>query len=385
MSFSFGFSGSDYNDEIEYDANVENISSLNKYTDNGTNNIQSNFINPLDSDHLLKDPVVQAQIENYQQFLESLKDVRLTFEKIYTPETKTELFRRELFDIKHQLMTEYDTNSGENDANNLKLDILINEDLKKNVYEGGLKSWECSIDVVDSFAKKNHDQTLLPNLNFNKIKYIVELGCGTSLPTEYIFMQYLLQTNDSFATPSNHGIHFILADYNSSVLRLASLPNLIITWAMLTLSKDQWTDLQRCNDPNIPILDDELLLTNKLLDTFYNDMERRNVKISLISGSWGRKFNQLLYTLIDVNSNEEILLITSETIYQPENLPLISETLIDVHEKFLNQNHILVAAKDIYFGVGGSILDFQKYLIDRNINFVTFKINAGLKRSIVYI
>lgn len=385
MSFSFGFSGKDYHNDTEYDADAKNISSLNNHTNNKTNDAQSNSINPLDSEHLLKDPVIQAQIENYQHFLKSLKDVRLTFEKFYTPATKTELFRRELFDIKHQLMTEYDTNSGTDSTSNLELDILINEDLKKNVYEGGLKSWECSIDIVDSFAKRNHDHTLLPNLNFSKIKYIIELGCGTSLPTEYIFMQYLLQANDSSYTPSSHGIHFILADYNSSVLRLASLPNLIITWAKLTLSEDQWTDLQRYNDPNIPILDDELLLTDKLLDTFYNDMERRNIHISLISGSWGRKFNQLLYTLMDVNSNEEILLITSETIYQPENLPLISETLIDIHEKFLNQNHILVAAKDIYFGVGGSILDFQKYLTNRNINFITFKVNAGLKRSIVYI
>ena len=391
MSFSFGFSGKEYDDDIEYDVNIQNTLSLNNQNNNNnnnsneTNNIQSNFINPLDSGHLLKDPVVQPQIEEYQHFLASLKDVRLTFEKFHTPETKTELFRRELFDIKHQLMTEYDTDSKTDNTNNLELDILINEDLKKNVYEGGLKSWECSIDLVDLFAKKNHDETLLPNFNFNKIKYIIELGCGTSLPTEYIFMQYLLQTNNSFSTTSSHGVHFILADYNSSVLRLASLPNLIIAWAKFTLSKDQWTDLQRCNDPNIPILDDELLLTDKLLDTFYKDMEKRNIQISLISGSWSRKFSQLLYNLIDVNHNEEVLLITSETIYQPENLPLISETLIDLHKKYLNQTHILVAAKDIYFGVGGSILDFEKYLIDRNIKFVTFKVNSGLKRSIVYI
>ena len=222
------------------------------------------------------------------------------------------------------------------------------------------------------------------SLNLNNIRYVIELGCGTSLPTEYLFMKYLLQENDSSSTPSNYGIHFILADYNSSVLRLASLPNLIITWAKLILSEDQWTNLQRCNDPNIPILADELLLTEQLLDAFYKDMERRKIQISLISGSWGRKFNQLLYSLMEDHNNNDILVITSETIYQPENLPLISETLIDIHEKFLNQNHILVAAKDIYFGVGG-ILDFQKYLNDRNIKFVTFKVNSGLKRSIVYI
>lgn len=392
MNFSFGFSGGDYIDDIEQDVDAQYTLSLNNLNDNNKkiNDAQSKFINPLDDDCLLKAPVIQSQIENYQQFLQSLKDVRLTFEKFYTQETNDVLFRRELLDIKHQLMTEYDTNDDTNDFttstnNNWELDILINEDLKKNVYEGGLKSWECSIDLVDSFAKKTNDPTLIPNLNLDNIRCVIELGCGTSLPTEYLFMKYLLQENDSSSTPQNYGIYFILADYNSSVLRLASLPNLIITWAKLTLSEDQWTNLQRCNDPNIPILSDELLLTEQLLDAFYRDMERRKIQISLISGSWGRKFNQLLYSLMGDHNNKDILVITSETIYQPENLPLISETLIDIHEKFLNQNHILVAAKDIYFGVGGSILDFQKYLNDRNIKFVTFKVNSGLKRSIVYI
>ena len=223
------------------------------------------------------------------------------------------------------------------------------------------------------------------SLNLNNIRYVIELGCGTSLPTEYLFMKYLLQENDSSSTPSNYGIHFILADYNSSVLRLASLPNLIITWANLTLSEDQWTNLQRCNDPNIPILADELLLTEQLLDAFYMDMERKKIQISYISGSWGCKFNQLLYSLMGDHNNKDILVITTENIYQQENVLLISQTLIDIHGKFLDQNHILVAAKDIYFGVGGSILDFQKYLSNRNINFVTFKVNSGLKRSIVFI
>lgn len=153
----------------------------------------------------------------------------------------------------------------------------------------------------------------------------------------------------------------------------------------MTLSEDQWTNLKRCNDPNISILADELLLTEQLLDAFYMDMERRKIQISYISESWGRKFNQLLYSLMGDHNNKDILVITTENIYQQENVLLISETLIDIHGKFLDQNHILVAAKDIYFGVGGSILDFQKYLSNRNINFVTFNVNSGLKRSIVFI
>lgn len=363
MSFLFGFSGNDYEDT--QDLNQTTVSNNSITTDD------QSLTNPLDSKHLLNDPVVQPQIEDYTSTLKSLQNVRLTFEEFTTPETHSTLFRRELFDIKHQLMSE-NNSTGENE-----LDILINEDLKKDVYEGGLKSWECSIDVVDTLSKKSQNASILPDLNLNQVKYVVELGCGTALPTEYIFAQYITQN-------STQGIHFILADYNSSVLRLASLPNLIITWAKLTLSPEQWSSLQKSNDENTPVVDDELLLSDQLIDTFHKEMQERNVSISLISGSWGRQFNSLLYSLMP-STDDQVLVITSETIYQPENLPLISETLIDIHSHFSQKIHTLVAAKDIYFGVGGSILDFQDYLSKRNINFNTFKVNAGLKRSIVYI
>ena len=138
MNFSFGFSGEDYIDDIEQDVDAQDTLSLNNLNDNNKkiNDAQSKFINPLDDDCLLRAPVIQSQIENYQQFLQSLKDVRLTFEKFYTQETNDVLFRRELLDIKHQLMTEYDTNDDTNDFttstnNNWELDILLNEDLKK--------------------------------------------------------------------------------------------------------------------------------------------------------------------------------------------------------------------------------------------------------------
>ncbi|CAI4393791.1 CIC_collapsed_G0026970.mRNA.1.CDS.1 [Saccharomyces cerevisiae] len=50
-----------------------------------------------------------------------------------------------------------------------------------------------------------------------------------------------------------------------------------------------------------------------------------------------------------------------------------------------------VAAKDIYFGVGGSITEFEAYLDDKinsehlPIHSERFKVNSGLKRSIICI
>lgn len=363
MSFSFGFNDNDLNSDDENLTGSQNINS----------SVQDNvLINPLDDEKLLDSSIIQPQEINLVQCIESLRNVRVTFEKFTTPITSTTLYRRELFDIKHQLMLENDDQVANTDQNisnsNNELDILINEDLKKNVYEGGLKSWECSLDLVDTLVS-----------NDKKYTHVIELGCGTALPTEYLFTKYLLSN-------SNYGLQIILTDYNDSVLRLASLPNLIITWAKLTLNNDQWQQLQRVSDETIPILEDELLLTEQLLNSFYQDMLNRNIDIKLIYGTWSRNFINILYSLIkDIdNINMLSLVLTSETIYQPEMLPVISETLIEIKDK-LHNSDIFVAAKDIYFGVGGSILDFEKYLSQKNINFETFKVNAGLKRSIVSI
>lgn len=50
--------------------------------------------------------------------------------------------RRELFDVRMQLMAE-DEPEAENLINNLN-----KSDLRTNVYEGGFKSWECSFDLA---------------------------------------------------------------------------------------------------------------------------------------------------------------------------------------------------------------------------------------------
>lgn len=56
----------------------------------------------------------------------------------------TTLPRRELYDVRMQLMAADDLTSPETLA-----DLgLGDSDLRKTVYEGGLKSWECSIDLA---------------------------------------------------------------------------------------------------------------------------------------------------------------------------------------------------------------------------------------------
>lgn len=323
---------------------------------------------PLDSPHLLE--VVQPQWEDLSSLLKSLEGVRISFETFQTHHGHV-LHRRELFDIKHQLMSESD------ETNSVELDILIGdtaEDLRKNIYEGGLKSWECSIDLVDFLAQ---DDDLL-----KESSCVVELGCGTALPTEYVLSQY-------FRSDSHDGLQLILSDYNKSVLRLVTLPNLIVTWSQVTLNSERRRQLQQATE-DIPMVDNELLLTPQLLGVFQAELQQRKVDISFISGTWGRKFNQLLAGHLQPRSGT--LILTSETIYQPENLPIVAETLLDLFKAQQYQRiRSLVAAKDIYFGVGGSVVDFENYLTkavkDQNLplTYSTLKVNAGLKRSIVFL
>ena len=70
--------------------------------------------------------------------------------------TTMKLRRRELFDVKLQLMAEDDAETTE------RVSGLDDTDIRTNVYEGGFKTWECSLDLAklltnyNSQAKSSH-------------------------------------------------------------------------------------------------------------------------------------------------------------------------------------------------------------------------------------
>ena len=369
MSFSFGFT----NDDLDIDQSIPNDNNISQSNDN------TSVINPLDAPELKGNDVIQPQIEQLETILSSLKDVRVSYESIDIPTMsqsieQPKLYRRDLFDMKHQLMSEDDSITTTQENSN-ELDILIHEDLRKNIYEGGLKSWECSIDLVSLLNESFHSSK---ELSFTETNCIVEIGCGTALPSEYIFQQYLKQNIDT-------GLNLILTDYNSSALRLATIPNLIITWINTCLNEET---LHGTQPENIAMrYNEEIMFSGALLELFVKDMNQKKINIQLISGSWGRGFTNLLHQLINITNNcNKLLVLTSETIYQPDHLPLISETLIDLKQNTnFNQVNQMIAAKDIYFGVGGSLIEFENYLRNRKFEFTTKKVNAGLKRSIVIV
>lgn len=107
-------------------------------------------------------------------------------------------------------------------------------------------------------------------------------------------------------------------------------------------------------DPSEP---GELGLSSALQSAFLASLDEHRIKIRLLSGPWD-KFN--IHEIIGgTDSQSYDLVLTSETIYQPSSLPSLVRLL---REATGSSGTCLVAAKLVYFGVGGGISEFEKAL-----------------------
>ncbi|QPG76545.1 hypothetical protein FOA43_003934 [Brettanomyces nanus] len=361
MAFTFGFSENDLNSE----------------TAEATSKKPSvPFTNPIDSAKITAKP----KIVHLEELLPSLLGTRLSYDRITLATKKSEtLFRRELFDVKQQLMAEDDFKDNSKDD---LFNILIgdtDEDLKRGVYEGGLKSWECSYDLIDKLDKLDvNDQIVSLSKPFN----IVELGCGTSLPSLYVFSK-VIQDRKKQGTASNNTapIRFILTDYNYEVLRLVTLPNILINWCLFALTKDQLAELQLKTDQDGNIREGEIYITDLLAQTFVNWLQSHHIALCFISGSWCRQFIKDVHSLLPNMESDTNLVVTSETIYSPPMLPVVGQMLLELTVS--QESLTILTAKDIYFGVGGSINQLLEYLQENGSPFVweVEKVDSPLKRN----
>jgi protein-histidine N-methyltransferase len=97
-----------------------------------------------------------------------------------------------------------------------------------------------------------------------------------------------------------------------------------------------------------------------LVDEFKQDLAQRGIFIDFISGGWSPEFVDLVFA----NPSSEIcktLVLASETIYSPGTLTPFSETLLALLRRSstpTSKTRALVAAKKVYFGVGGGVDEF---------------------------
>ncbi|KAK2689736.1 hypothetical protein QWA68_012305 [Fusarium oxysporum] len=325
MSFSFGFAGDDISDDEQTPSVVKPTAAAAATT--------SAFPVPGKPQlpptvHQLSDLLAQLP----SKIAYSLLDVTLD------DGTTIQLPRRELWDVRVQLMAE------EEDVAGAQSEGLGSHDVKTGVYEGGFKSWESSVDLVKVLAA-NKVTSALEQKGFR----VMELGCGTALPSLAVFQWAMASTSEK------KPLSLIMADYNPSVLQLVTLPNIILSWAL--------------NNPRVPVLreafsiEGEVELGPDVLAAFEQSLKEASVTLSFVSGAWSQEFVDLIYALPSGHDQQmSTLLLGAETIYSPFALQAFLETLFLILEKEKktdrNEAAALVGAKRLYFGVGGSLDDF---------------------------
>lgn len=182
--------------------------------------------------------------------------------------------------------------------------------------------------------------------------------------------------------PRQNQCTFIAADYNPTVLQLVTLPNFILAWALSQREK-------------VPALSEafsmegELELLPGVTDAFKAHLASSNITLSFLSGAWSEDFVNLLYGLPGADSNAATLLLGAETIYSPFALQAYTETTFSVLLREQARQGVppavaLVAAKRMYFGVGGSLDDFVERARQRGGDVTTLREEAGgVRRGVV--
>lgn len=182
-----------------------------------------------------------------------------------------------------------------------------------------------------------------------------------------------------------------LADYNPSVLQLVTLPNFLLAWA---LHQQQHDELLK---EALSSTEGELEITEHVVASFKAFLDISKISLCFISGGWSPKFVDLINSssaalpsgIGGETSSQKTLIMGAETIYSPFALESFTETLLSI----LNQEReaqpsrqavAIVAAKRLYFGVGGSLDDFVDKI--RNLGAAVSLVREeteGVRRGVV--
>jgi len=191
---------------------------------------------------------------------------------------------------------------------------LASHDLVKGKYEGGLKLWECAIDLTKYVVRERVVEAMV-TLSKSKSFRVLELGCGHGVPGIASLMAREKMEKDGKDTT----LLCTLADYNEEVLTEVTIPNARLNGVceQCTFLAGDWDDL-----------------------------------VAAPSKKQSEAF---------LSKDEFDLILTSDTIYNVDDAKKLAKVIHHCLKKNANENAIaLVAAKRYYFGVGGSTATFMQ-------------------------
>ncbi|OWZ55984.1 hypothetical protein C349_00681 [Cryptococcus neoformans var. grubii Br795] len=325
------------------------------------------------------------------ELIKTLPDA-ISYSPLYHQTLYTPLLRRDLFDARFQLInkgTEDEPkeivtpeNEDEGDYVDAKTDLI------PGLYEGGLKTWEGGVDLVEVLARSLPGNTTEEqNKNVGewvKGGKVLEVGCGTSLPTAFLLRSLLSLPTSS--APSKTILH--LQDYNQLVLSLVSLPNLILA-ALPYLPPEVLRLADEGDEPIETVVPDleepgNLSLNKDLVEAFQKLLKERGIELIFTYGHW-----EGLSKKLKEEKDGYGLVLTAETIYSQDSTPALIDVLREAVGKSgpiehkadvelessledlrvkddwtkrplreISSGLALVAAKVLYFGVGGGLQAF---------------------------
>ncbi len=225
--------------------------------------------------------------------------------------------------------------AGVDNSNDDLLTGLDTGDLTSGVYEGGFKTWECAIDLAEFIAASNLDSDW----------HIIELGAGSAIPSCVLLNQAIRRDRSE----STGRYHFTLCDYNEDVLNLCTAPNVFLNAHHAFHPVDGHPAEE--NDFDFEAID---------AGSVTEQLASRGITIDMISGGWDIEFAELAASSRLGGQRSNIMILASETIYSPDSLRDFNETLLVLLKSAPSSARALVAAKQIYFGVGGGVAEFTR-------------------------
>lgn len=217
----------------------------------------------------------------------------------------------------------------------VKKSITSNSDLISGVYEGGMKIWECTFDLIRYFEDED--------VHFED-KRVLDLGCGAGLLGIFSLRRKAEE------------VHF--QDYNGTVIEEITIPN-----ALVNCDGDDSTKEgdKKPSGKRIRKSDAETGLLSKC---------------RFFSGEWS-SFTQLMQNQVKYD-----VILTSETVYNPSYYSALHHVFQNLLAK---DGTVYLASKSHYFGVGGGVHLFETFIKERQrFHIRTLKVHDdGLQRMLL--